>query len=198
MGSDILTRRLFLQGSGTFVGNALARANLPAFIAVSQAACTAKEESAPFKNITNAEAREIIAIAARILPTTDTPGATEAGAVYFFDQAFGTIFARMVDPARLMFSEFQANIPKLYPGAQIFSDLEASEQDTYLQSVEKTPFFQGARFMTLAGVFGMAKYGGNRNNIGWKLAGMPGPPQAWAHPFGDYDSEYARGEQVDA
>ena len=147
-----------------------------------------------FKNITNAEAREIIAIAARILPTTNTPGATEAGAVYFFDEAFGTIFSEMAVPARLMLSEFQKNIPNIFPGAQVFSDLNELEQDTYLQSVEETPFFQGARFMTLAGVFGMAKYGGNHNNVGWQLAGMPGPPQAWAHPFGDYDAAYESGE----
>ncbi|MBJ90042.1 MAG: hypothetical protein CMO98_09305 [Woeseia sp.] len=194
MGSDFLTRRLFMQGSGTALGGALARARLPAFIAVSQAACTAKNASNHFKNITNAEAREIIAIAARILPTTNTPGATEAGAVYFFDEAFGTIFSEMAVPARLMLSEFQKNIPNIFPGAQVFSDLNELEQDTYLQSVEETPFFQGARFMTLAGVFGMAKYGGNHNNVGWQLAGMPGPPQAWAHPFGDYDAAYESGE----
>ena len=114
MGSDFLTRRLFMQGSGTALGGALARAGLPAFIAVSQAACTAKNASIHFRNITNAEAREIIAIAARILPTTDTPGATEAGAVYFFDEAFGTIFFEMAGPARLMLSEFQKNIPNLF------------------------------------------------------------------------------------
>ena len=195
MGNDALTRRMFLQGSGTLTGSIMMRAGIPAFIAVSQAACTAKEEAATFENITNAEAREIIAIAARILPTTDTPGATEAGAVYFFDKAFGTFFADLAGPARGMLAGFQSGVASAYAGAEIFSDLDVVDQDAYLKSVEKTPFFQGARFMTLAGVFGMSMYGGNRDDIGWKLVGMDGPPHAWLPPFGYYDTEYLEAQQ---
>ncbi len=190
MNPEALTRRLFLQGSGSLAGSMIVRAGIPTFIAVSQAACTAKEETAVFENLSSAEAREVIAIAARILPTTDTPGATEAGAVYFFDKAFGTYFSAMREPARQMLAGFQAGIPSAYPGAEFFSDLSADDQDAYLKSVEQTPFFQGARFMTLAGVFGMSMHGGNRDNIGWKLVGMDGPPHAWVHPFGHYDTEY--------
>ena len=200
MSSDALTRRTFVQGSGSLLGSTLMRAGIPAFVAATQAACTAKEEAAPFENLTSAEAREVIAIAARILPTTDTPGATEAGAVYFFDKAFSTLFASMKAPARGMLAQFQSGIPAAYPGAQLFSDLAEADQDAYLKSVENTPFFQGARFMTMVGVFGMAKYGGNRDNIGWKLAGMDGPPHAWLPPFGFYDAEYMaaqQGEQQD-
>ena len=80
MSSEALTRRMIMQGSGTLVGSAMMRAGLPTFVALSQAACSAKEEAAAFENLSFVEAREIIAIAARILPTTDTPGATEAGA----------------------------------------------------------------------------------------------------------------------
>ena len=195
MSSEALTRRLFLQGSGTLAGKIMMRAGVPAFIAVSQAACTAKEEVAAYENITSAEAREIIAIAARILPTTDTPGATEAGAVYFFDKAFGSFFAETKEPARGMLAGFQASIPAAFPGAEIFSDLDESDQDKYLRSVEETPFFQGARFLTLAGVFGMAMYGGNRDNVGWQLVGMDGPPHAWVAPFGHYDTEYMASQQ---
>ena len=200
MSSDALTRRIFLQGSGTLLGSTLMRAGVPAFIAATQAACTAKEEAAAFENLTAAEAREVIAIAARILPTTDTPGATEAGAVYFFDKAFSTIFTNMKEPARGMLAQFQSGIPAAYAGAQVFSDLDAADQDAYLKSMERTPFFQGARFMTMIGVFGMSMYGGNRDNIGWKLAGMDGPPHAWLPPFGHYDAEYMaaqQGEQQD-
>lgn len=190
MERDVLSRRLFLQGSGGILSSTMLRAGLPAFVAVSQAACSAREEAAAYENISNAEAREIIAIAARILPTTDTPGATEAGAVYFFDKAFGSFFAPMAGPARGMLAQFQAGIAGQYPGAELFSDLDESDQDEYLKSVEESPFFQGAWFMTMAGVFGMAHHGGNRDDIGWHLVGMDGPPHAWTQPFGDYDAEY--------
>lgn len=195
MSSHELTRRMFLQGSGSLAGSALIRAGIPAFIAVSQAACTAREEAAAFDNITNAEAREIIAIAARILPTTDTPGATEAGAVYFFDKALGTFLADMLVPARGMLAGFQAGIEAAFPGAKVFSDLSEADQDTYLASNESTPFFGGFRFLTMAGVFGMSMYGGNRDNIGWKLVGMDGPPHAWLPPYGYYDAEHAAAEE---
>ena len=191
MTNDKVTRRGFLQGSGGVAGSLMLKAGLPAFIATSQAACSARDEGAPFENISADEAREIVAIAARILPTTDTPGATEAGAVYFFDKAFGTFFAELAVPARGMLAQFQAGVGAAYPGAERFSDLDEGEQDEYLTSVENTPFFQGAWFMTMAGVFGMSKHGGNRDNIGYQLVGMGGPPRAWMHPFGDYDAEVA-------
>lgn len=194
MSSDALTRRLFLQGSGSLAGSAFMRAGLPAFAALSQAACTAKEAAAAYDNISNSEAREIIAIAARILPSTDTPGATEAGVVHFFDKVVGGIFADEAAPFREMLAEFQGGIAGRYAGAELFSDLDEDDQDDYLTSVEDSMFFDYARFITLAGVFGMSHYGGNRDNIGWKLVGMDGPPHAWVHPFGDYDAEYAETE----
>ncbi|MCH8335403.1 MAG: hypothetical protein IIC61_05875, partial [Proteobacteria bacterium] len=45
------------------------------------------------------------------------------------------------------------------------------------------------------GVFGMSSYGGNRDDIGWKLLGMDGPPHAWAYPFGYYDAQYMEEQQ---
>jgi hypothetical protein len=168
---------------------------VPAFAALSQAACTAKEETASYENITNAEAREIIAIAARILPTTDTPGATEAGAVYFFDKALSGIFADWAVEFHNDLANFQKGVSSRFAGAGFFSDLDGADQDAYLAEIEDTVFFGDLRFLTLAGVFGMSMYGGNRDDIGWKLVGMDGPPHAWAHPFGDYDAEYTEEQQ---
>ncbi len=193
--SEELTRRTFLQGSGTFVGSTLLRAGVPAVAAVSQAACTARDEGASFETITGAEAREIVAVAARILPTTDTPGATEAGAVYFFDKALGSFFADNLEYGRMQLAEFQSGIAQAYPGAERFSDLDEADQDAYLKTQEQSPFFQGARILTIFGVFSMSRYGGNRDKIGWKLVGMDGPPHAWSYPFGYYDTEYMEEQQ---
>ncbi len=193
--SEVLTRRIFLRGSGTFIGSTLLRAGVPALAAVSQAACSARDEGAAFETITTAEAREIIAVAARILPTTDTPGATEAGAVYFFDKALGSFFADQLEFGRMQLAEFQSGVAKAYPGAERFSDLGEADQDAYLKANEQTPFFQGARIMTIFGVFCLSKYGGNRNNVGWQLVGMDGPPHAWTYPFGYYDAEYMKEQE---
>lgn len=195
MFSDELSRRTFLQGTGTFAGSAMLRAAAPSMAAVLQAACSARDEGAAFENITAAEAREFIAVAARILPTTDTPGAVEAGAVYFVDQAYGTFLADSLENARKLHAEFQSGVAEAYPGAERFSDLDDADQDEYLQSREHTPFFRGAWLLTIYGTFGMSSYGGNRNDVGWKLIGMDGPPHAWTYPFGHYDAEYTEQQQ---
>lgn len=195
MSSEALSRRLFLKGSGTLAGSALMKAGIPTFAALSQAACSSRDEAAAFENLSNAEAREIIAIAARIFPTTDTPGATEAGAVHFVDQSLGSVFIDIADDLRSQMTDFQAGIPVRYPGADRFSDLDEADQDDYLGHVEDTPFFKEMRFLTLAGVFAMSSYGGNRDNVGWTLVGMDGPPHAWLHPFGDYDTGYMEDAQ---
>ena len=190
-----LTRRTFLQGSGTLVGSTLMRAGVPAFTAVSQAACSARDEGAAFENITDAEARELLAIASRILPTTDTPGAREAGVIWFFDKTYGSVFADYLAGDRNRLAEFQAGVAAAYPGARLFSDLDESDQDSYLTSRQDTEFFESMRFRTLAGVFGMNSWGGNQDDVGWKLVGMDGPPHAWSYPFGYYDAEYMKEQQ---
>ena len=198
MSGESLSRRLFLKGSGSLAGSTILRASLPGLAAMSQAACTARDAGAAFENITAAEAREYAAIAARILPTTDTPGATEAGAIYFFDQALGGLVPWVTDFFPSAMADLQSDVSGRFPGAERFSDLGEADQDAYLASIEDSDFFWDLRFLTLAGVFGMAKYGGNRDNIGWRLVGMDGPPGAWTYPFGDYDAEYSGGNGNDA
>jgi hypothetical protein len=188
--SEELTRRLFLQGSGTVAGNMLVRAGLPAFVAASQAACTARDQGAAFENISSAEAREFLAIASRIFPTTETPGADEAGVVWFIDKTYGSLYADFLENDRAALAEFQSGIAAAFPGAEVFSDLDEADQDAYLAARENTEFFETVYFKTLAGVFAMTSYGGNRDDVGWKLLGMDGPPHAWSYPFGHYDAEH--------
>ena len=185
-----LTRRFFLQGSGSIAGSTLLKAGVPAFIALSQSACSARDASAAFETISAGEGRELEAIAARILPTTDTPGAREAGAIWFIDKAYGSVYAEYLAADRALLADFQSSVADAHPGAKNFSDLDEADQDAYLTSHQDTEFFNNIRFMTLAGVFGIATWGGNRNDIGWKLVGMDGPPHAWTPPFGHYDAEY--------
>jgi gluconate 2-dehydrogenase gamma chain len=45
--------------------------------------------------LTASEAADIDAVAARIVPTDDTPGAREAGVVYFIDRALATFLSHL-------------------------------------------------------------------------------------------------------
>jgi gluconate 2-dehydrogenase gamma chain len=199
--SSALTRRSFLAGSGSLAalaGSPLLRAGIPGLAALSASACTARDEGAAFEVLSAAEAREFEAIAARILPTTDTPGAREAGVIWFMDQSYGSIMKDNLEFAREGLAGFQAGVAGAWPGAKLFSDLDENEQDSYLQTQEDTPFFGHVRFMTIAGFFGMSSYGGNRDSVGWKLLGVDPDHHGFQSPFGYYDAEYLKGEQNDA
>jgi gluconate 2-dehydrogenase gamma chain len=192
------SRRRFLAGSGSvaaLVGSPLLRAGLPGLAALSASACTARDKAAAFEVLSVPESRELEAIAARILPTTDTPGAREAGVIWFMDQSFGSIMKNQLGMARDGLAEFHSGIAEAFPGAERFSDLEESEQDTYLKSQEDSGFFNFVRFLTLAGFFGMSSYGGNKDNVGWKLLGLDGHHQSYQPPFGHYDAEYMEGKR---
>jgi hypothetical protein len=201
MGTDPLSRREFLAGTGSMsavAASPLLRAGLSGLVAFSASACTARDEGAAFEVLLKAEAREFEAIAARILPTTDTPGAREAGVIWFMDKSFGSIMSNSLEFARGGLAGFQAGIPAAFPGAQRFSDLEETEQDRYLGTQEETGFFGFIRFMTIAGFFGMSSYGGNRDGVGWKLLGLDNRHHAWLAPFGHYDAEYMQAEPNEA
>jgi gluconate 2-dehydrogenase gamma chain len=193
MNKEEQNRRWFLQGSGALAGTSALRFALPGLAALSQAACSARDEGAPFATLESAEGRELEAIAARILPSTDTPGAREAGVIWFFDKALGGFMADQVDFLRTGLAGFQAPVAAAYAGAERFSDLDDADQDAYLGSQEQTPFFGLVRFMTLAGMFGMSSYGGNKDGIGWKLLGVDPHQHGYQPPFGYYDAEFRRG-----
>lgn len=194
MDGEELTRRLFLQGSGSVASATALRTLVPGLAGLFTAACTARDETAPFLVLGVDEARELAAIAARIIPTTETPGATEAGVIYFMDRALDSFMASQLQFIRDGLAGFSAPIAAQYPGAERFSDLSNADQDGYLHTVEDTPFFGACRFATLMGMFGMSSYGGNQDNVGWKLVGLIPGQHAHQPPFGYYDAQYRDGE----
>lgn len=167
---------------------------MPAIMAAAAGACSARDEGAALVTLTAAEARELDAVSARILPTTDTPGAREAGVVYFMDNVLGDQLAGMLEPLRSAMRSFQAGIAPVHPGAAVFSDLDEYDQDAYLGENDDGPFFEMVWNLTLIGFFAMSSYGGNRDGVGWKLIGFEGHGY-WQPPFGYYDAEYAEGRQ---
>lgn len=198
MGSEGLTRRGFIAGSGALASTSFARLSAGGVLLLSQAACTARDAAAPFKVLTRAEARELEAIAARILPTTDTPGAREAGVVYFMDEALGSFMQPTLPMVRGGLASFLEPIPADYPGARAFSDLDVADQDALLATQEGGAFFEFVRVLTLAGFLGMSSYGGNRDHVGWKLVGIDPAQHSHQQPFGWYDAQAASEDTNDA
>lgn len=190
MKDGVFGRRDFLQSGAALAGGSWLRYSLPSLAALAQAACSARDEAAGFEVLEPGEAREFEAIAERILPATATPGAREAGVIWFFDRSFGTFNASSLGFARAGLAEFSAGID----GDTPFSELPEAAQDAYLETQQQTPFFGLMRFMTICGFFAMSKYGGNRGDAGWKLIGVEPGMRAYESPFGYYDAEYLEGD----
>jgi gluconate 2-dehydrogenase gamma chain len=167
--------------------------SLPALLQAAEHAITAHHEHKALTTLGVEEAKEFAAIAARILPSDETPGATEAGVIYFMDNVLGNSRSELLAGLREGLAALQAKAHDNYGSAQ-FSALDPARQDTLLQAVETSEFFATIRFLTLAGMFALPEYGGNRDYVGWDLLGFD-HRHVWQPPFGFYDADYAqRGE----
>ena len=183
------SRRSFLKTSGAAVGGSWIALSLPTILATCQQASDARREDAPFAVLGAEEAAEFEAIAARIIPTDETPGATEAGVIYFIDNVLGAERAESLEPMRAGLAQLRASAAAAF-GAESFRALQPAQQDTLLTDIEDSEFFATMRFLTVAGMFSLQEHGGNRDKIGWRLLGFD-DRYAWQPPFGFYDADYA-------
>ena len=135
------------------------------------------------------EAADIEAVAAQIIPTDNSPGAREAGVVYFIDRALATFLSQLAGDYRAQLAVFQVRCREQHPGAVSFAALTPPQQVEYLKGVDETPFFDTTRLLTLLGMFSVPAYGGNRDGIGWTLIGFE-DQHVFHPPFGYYDRGY--------
>jgi gluconate 2-dehydrogenase gamma chain len=180
----------------------------PAALAAVQHAHNSAQSATPpkFEFFTPELAAEVDAIVARIIPTNETPGAREAGVVYFIDRALVT-FAR--DDQRLYaegMAELQTRARQLFPSVERFSLATLKQQDEVIGSLEDKAaftdrpfaprplspnFFETLRQHTIAGflIDPDSDRRGNHGGVGWRVIGRE-REHAFQPPFGEYDKEY--------
>jgi hypothetical protein len=183
---DDLSRRLLLQAIAATLGAAA----LPTgWTDIARAAMRTPDAKLSF--FSASEAADVDAVAAQIIPTDDTPGAREAGVIHFIDRALATFLSHLASDYRAQLADFQAAFRKQRPAADAapFASLAAEQQIDFLKTVDRTPFFEATRLLTLLGMFTMPRYGGNRDGIGWKLIGFE-VQHVFQPPFGFYDRDY--------
>lgn len=134
------------------------------------------------------QAAEIGAMAAQIIPTDDTPGAREAGTIYFIDRALTTFDQEKQAAYTQGLRDLRAKTRELFPTGNKFSELNSAQQVQVLTAMEKTAFFGQVRSHTIVGFFANPEYGGNQEKIGWNLIGFE-DKFAWEPPFGHYDRQ---------
>src|SRR3974390_48840 len=130
-------RREFLFQAGGSAGLAWLGAQWPAIVAAAEHAHQAVKSTTPvkFQVLTPAQARDVEAIAARIIPTDDLPGAREAGVVYFIDQALKTFANDTVATYQQGLADLNAATSAKYAGVKQFADASLGQQHALLQQL---------------------------------------------------------------
>jgi len=185
-----MKRRTFLEYSGAAIGGSWITMTVPAMLAAAGVAADARAQAAGFRVLSLSEASEFEAIAAQIIPSGDTPGATEAGVIFFMDAVLSGSESTALKPLQQGLLSLQDDIRTTY-AVESFAALDNGQQIETLQRIEETAFFNTLRFLTLAGTFCNPSQGGNRDQVGWKLIGFKGPLPTQP-PFGYYDADYMK------
>ena len=193
MSADQLSRRAFLAAAGAAGAAWLAVDPETLHAALAHARRTAAA-SPPYRfdALSAAQALDLEAVAMRIFPSDGTPGAKEAGVIHFIDKALSTFAAPQKDDVLKGLQDLNQRAAAKWPGTASFAALAAGQQDELLKEIEKTPFFGQTRFATIVGMFGNPSYGGNQDQVGWKLLGFEAHG-IYQPPFGWYDAEAAKG-----
>ncbi len=188
MRRHILSRRALLRSTLEALPRSAIALSMPAILAACSRAGQNQLDGIGLQLLGGEEAEEFAAIADRIIPPDNTPGAREAGAVHFMDAVLGDQRERELQILRDGLEELQNRANAEFQAAS-FSALNAKQQDQLLREIENTDFFATIRYLTVAGMFALPEYGGNRDGVGNELIGYE-PRSVWQPPFGFYDEDY--------
>lgn len=175
------SRRKFIVASMTGLSATWVAANWSSAV---QAADMAN--GTPMTFFTPTQAADVEAMAAQIIPTTDTPGAKEAKAVVFIDLALVTFAKDSADVYTKGLADLTTKSRAVNANVDGFAGLTSAQQIQILTSIEKTPFFQAVRSHTIMGMFAAPQHGGNYQKVGWKMIDFDDSLN-FQPPFGAYD-----------
>ena len=184
--TDSFSRRDFVAAAGSLGAVWLLADARERGEAVAHAAHQVRQARPALSVLTREQAEEVEAFASRIIPTDDTPGAREAGVVYFIDRGLSTWAKEQLPQFTEGLSKLSRDVGAKFRGQTRLSALTPAQQDEVLKSIETTPFFGQMRFATIAGMFSLPTHGGNRDFVGWKLVGQA-EAMEYRAPFGWYD-----------
>ena len=137
--------------------------------------------------LTNLERRTLEAIAERIFPKTESPGAVEIGAVDYIEVALAGDYAALLPLYRAGLRALNRHAKAKCAGQ--FARLDGQQQDLMLKDFESgavagckkaAEFFDMVKYHVFEGLFCEPHYGGNKNMAGWRVVGFPG--QQWGYP----------------
>ncbi|MGE5647305.1 MAG: gluconate 2-dehydrogenase subunit 3 family protein [Acidobacteriota bacterium] len=165
MRSDNLRRRKFLQ---------IAAAG------ASAAAVSCGGRAGAWNVLTDAEAETLNAMADRIIPPDQDPGAGAAGAARYVDRQLGGPFRKY----RRVYREGLAGVDRASQErfGKRFAALAADQQDAVLAALDGAKpgpmkaFFDTVRDHTMQSYYGDPRHGGNRDFASWQMLNIPAVP----------------------
>jgi gluconate 2-dehydrogenase gamma chain len=196
MNVDEASRRQFLLGSISRLSSAWLALRWPAILAAQEHAERANASSRPaqFQYFSLEEAVEVEAMAAQIIPSDDAPGAREARVIDFIDRALVTFDRDKQSAYTQGLKDLRQRTQVLFLSVNRFSSLAPSQQIQVLTAIESSDFFELVRQHTIIGFLAKPSYGGNQNQVGWKVIGFE-DRMTYAPPFGYYDQEFVKNQK---
>jgi gluconate 2-dehydrogenase gamma chain len=192
-----MTRREFMLRGAVYGSSLWVLLNTPR-----PRALRAAEETTRREVLSEVEWKTVEAITGRIIPTDHEPGAIEANCVNFIDKALAHEDAKMKPLYKKGLAGLDAVAKRRF--AKPFVDLSSEQQDGILAALESgkaagwprsdataSEFFAAVRAHTIIGFLADPKYGGNRDYVGWKVAGYPGG----GHHLGGYSPAQLSGKE---
>lgn len=132
--------------------------------------------AAPLQTFSATEAKLVEALCDQIIPADDSPGAKDAGVLYYLDQ-------QLAGPLNRFAVSYKTSLPLLDDGCRRtegkpFLELSFSEQTRFLHRMETDgppelrSFFRIIVDQTMQGFYGSPEHGGNRGAASWKMLGI--------------------------
>lgn len=194
MDQDNSSRRQFVIRSLSGMSAAWLTLHWPDILAAHDHADAAAQPGASisFQFFSPDQAAEIDAAVAQIIPTDETPGAREAKVIYFIDRALVTFDRDKQSSYTQGLKNLQTKTKETFPSVEKFSALSQTQQFQLLETIEKSDFFELLRLHTIMGFLARPDYGGNYQEVGWKVIGFENKG-FFTPPFGYYDAEITKG-----
>ncbi len=140
----------------------------------------------PYRFFSETEAQLLIAICEQIIPRDDTPGATDAGVIYYIDRQVSGPLARYQQSYRLGLASFRKKCLQVYKTP--FEKLSFAQQTDALRLIEagqapkelwgdpsQRGFFGLVLDHTRQGFYGSPRHGGYRDYASYRMLGLAYP-----------------------
>jgi gluconate 2-dehydrogenase gamma chain len=182
------SRRQFVSSLTAGIGAAWLASIWPAALTDAAEAREAADrgQAVRYRTLTTQQAADFGAIADRIIPADDTPGAKDVGVVFFADRMLSDMASDQKPAFEKALVDVNAAARARVPGTTSFAALTTRQQDGTLTSIQDSESFGVLRTITLAGYFSHPSHGGNKDSAGWKAIGFE-DRMSWSPPFGYYD-----------